>query len=163
MTNHVPTMERCQAAIQTATMDDIPQFQQDIVRFTQLKTEQDGILEKMQETSAVKPKYSAEHWKKPSKLWQQQRAVVQATYDTAKARAKLIQDGPVQAQIRYHAATVELDSLEDTKAMKRLALSETERDVVATKTRLVDIGVETTALEQTEHRIADQQNQGNGT
>ena len=135
----------------------IPVLEQKLQACGEIKAEMDAKLEKIFEQVRGKTdELRAELEEKTQELApvKQERAVFQATLDTAVAEVKLMEDSTNRAKEQLEAAEGELASLEETQQSKRDELAASEDELTQSRERIVDAEKEEKQLAETEKVLA---------
>jgi structural maintenance of chromosome 4 len=137
--------------------ESIPQLEEKIVELTESKAEQDAKLEQIyEEMKGVTQKLRVELESKTQELApvKQERAVFQATLDTAETELKLLEDAVTRATERLQASEEELAALDETQETKRQTLVQHQEGLAMTKGRIVAAEKEEQELAQRESMLS---------
>jgi len=151
-TKEMQAEEKAQAA-----EESIPQLEEEIEGFTQLKLEQDATLEEIfEETKDVTAKLRRELEQMTQELAPvtQERAVFQAALDTAATEVKLLEDSTTRAKEQVEASEKELESLDSKQDEMRTKLAGFEDELAQSKQRIVDARKEDNELAETEKTLS---------
>mmetsp|Transcript_10732 Transcript_10732/g.16868 ORF Transcript_10732/g.16868 Transcript_10732/m.16868 type:complete len:1150 (-) Transcript_10732:83-3532(-) len=134
----------------------IPQLEEEIQQFSELKLKEDAKLEAIEEeTKTVTQQIRRELETKTQELApvKQERSVLQAALDTAEAEMKISEDSTVRAKDRLASAEDELASLDGTQSGKRMQLQETQQTLESARKEISGLETEDQELAKREESL----------
>jgi len=140
-----------------AVEESIPGLEQRVLDLTEAKAKEDAKLEEIfEESKGETEQLRRELEKKTHELApvSQERAVFQASLDTARTEVKLLEDSTTRAKEQLSAAEKELSSLDTTQEAKRVELAKLEDGLAESKQRVVDAQKEDEALAHQEKDLS---------
>jgi structural maintenance of chromosome 4 len=120
----------------------IPKLEEEIESLTETKAEEDAKLEEIEEeTKAVTQQIRRQLEAKTAELApvKQERAVLQAAFDTAVTELKILEDSTNRAKERLSSAETELEELDGKQERKRQAVEDKEKELKAAQQNIVNL------------------------